>query len=80
MASAVLVCRGSETGYQVKAVMVSGEGRIMEAKFVVLPEDLRIVCEGDPKGISVGDYVKLEIRSGKFYARKMECNGIRWYH
>jgi hypothetical protein len=70
--------RPAETTYTVKVVVVDQGNGLVEAKFMVLPEDLRIVCHGEAKKIFVGDYAKVEIRDGKFAIGKTVCDQMRW--
>jgi hypothetical protein len=63
-----------------QAVVVDGRLQSMEAKFVSMPDDLRVICVGDTKGISVGDFVKVEWKSGQLMAGKMKCAQVKWYH
>ncbi len=78
LVATIAICQGEDTGYRVKAVMV-GNGHL-EAKFVVMPDDLRLVCNGDTKGISTGDYVRVEIKDHVFVIGKTTCEQIKWYH
>jgi hypothetical protein len=76
----IAVCRGEDTGYHVKAVLVRSAEKRMEGQFVEVPKDLRIVCEGDTAGLSEGDYVKVEWRNGVATVKKMECKSMVWIH
>ncbi|GAC1632842.1 MAG: hypothetical protein NVS9B14_06590 [Candidatus Acidiferrum sp.] len=67
-----------DTTYTVKVVVVDQAGGLVEAKFLVLPQDLRIVCHGEAKKIFVGDYAKVEIRDGKFAIGKTVCDQMKW--
>jgi hypothetical protein len=78
--AAIAACRAQDAGYRVKAVLVHSAERRMEAKFVVIPQNLRIICQGDTAGISEGDYVKVDFKNGKLVAGKMVCDSIAWYH
>lgn len=76
---AFAVCRANDSGYYMKATAVDSAQQTMEAKFVITPEELRLVCKGDTRGISVGDYIKVERKLDKFVVGKMECFGMKWY-
>lgn len=76
----IAVCRGQDTSYRVKVAMVSNKRQRMEGKFVIVPDDLRIICRGDTAGISEGDYVKVEFKNGQLMAGKMSCDSMAWYH
>lgn len=76
---AFAVCRANDSGYYMKATLVEPSQQVMEAKFVITPEDLRLVCKGDTRGISVGDYIRVERKLDKFVVGKMECFGMKWY-
>jgi hypothetical protein len=78
--AAIAASRGQDNSFRVKVAMVNSQQKRMEGKFVVMPDDLRIVCAGDPSGMSVGDYVKVEFKNGKPVIRKMVCDQIAWYH
>ena len=70
--------RASDTSYTVKVVSVNrNEGRV-EARFVVLPEDLRLVCVGKVDNVFETDYVTVSHKDGFFYIRGAKCNEILW--
>lgn len=75
---AIALCRAEDTGYRMKVALIAGNH--MEAKFVQMPDDLRIACDGDPKGLSVGDYVKMEWKKDIATVGKMECRTMVWIH
>ena len=72
------ICRAQDTGYRVKVVLASGQR--MEARFVTIPEDLRLICKGDSKGMFAGDYVKVELKDNVFTVGKMSCTEVAWVH
>lgn len=74
------ICRADDTGYHVKAVLVRSAEKRMEATFVEMPKDLRILCEGDTSGISEGDYVKVEWKKDVAMVKKMRCDRMVWVH
>ena len=52
--------------------------RRIEARFVIVPEDLRLVCEGAVRKVFVGDFVKVDFREGKVWVEGLECKQIAW--
>ena len=78
--AAFAICKAQDTGYRVKAVLVRSAEKRMEGKFLQVPDDMRIVCEGDTSGISEGDYVKIEFKGKRIVAGKLTCTSIGWYH
>jgi len=75
--------KGQDTDYTVKVTDVDKAQGYVVARFVVVPQDLRIICKGtDVQKVFAGDYVKLEIRKGEFAVKGTDatCNQIGWYH
>lgn len=68
----------ADTTYTVKVVAVDHGQQRLEAKFVVMPEDLRLVCHGEAKKVFAGDYVKVEFKDGKTMIGGAECNQVLW--
>ncbi len=72
--------RASDTSYTVKVVSVNrNEGRV-EARFVVLPEDLRLVCVGKVDNVFETDYVKVEYKNKEVYIKGAKCVSMLWVH
>lgn len=73
------VCaRGKDTTYTVKVVTVDHEAQLLEARFMVMPEDLRLVCHGDAKKVFVGDYAKVEYKGADFAIAGTICKEVKW--
>lgn len=72
------IVRASNTNYTVKVTDTNEAEHVIVAKFVVVPEDLRIVCHGDWGKEFVGDYVKISYKEGNFYIGKALCKEMRW--
>jgi len=70
--------KATETTYTLKVMALEKAAGRVEAKFVTLPEDLRIVCEGDISGIMDSDYVPVTYHDGEFYIRKAKCTKMKW--
>lgn len=68
----------ADTTYTVKVVRVDHAAQSLEAKFIVMPEDLRIVCHGEAKKVFAGDYVKVEFKGGKTMIAGTDCDQIQW--
>ena len=64
-----------DSGYTLK--VIEREGNRLELKFLTMPDDMRLVCEGDSRA-AVGDYVKIEDRDGTIYAGNARCVGVKW--
>ena len=70
-----------DTGYTVKVVVADRAAGHVEARFVVMPEDLRIVCEGEVRKVFEGDYVQMELdKDGDFSLKgtKTKCRQVKW--
>lgn len=84
LGAALLLCgwkvtaRPAYTTYSVKVMVVDHGKQRVEAKFVVVPEDLRLVCHGEAEKTFVGDYVKVEVKDGKFQIAGAVCTEIAW--
>ncbi len=74
------VCRGHDTGYTVKVVVADRAQGHFEARFMTMPEDLRIVCEGEAPKLFEGDYVKVELddKGFKLAGTKARCAQMKW--
>lgn len=72
------IARADDTTYRVKAVVVDESHKLLEAKFVVLPDDLRLVCHGEVKKIASGDYLKVEYTKDGFWIGNLACTEVRW--
>lgn len=74
----VTVARPSDTTYHVKVMSVDHGKQRLEAKFLVVPEDLRLVCHGEAKKVDVGDYAKVEVKDGRFVIAGAVCTEVAW--
>jgi hypothetical protein len=73
------ICRAEDTTYRVQAVVVDEAHKLVEAKFVIVPEDLRLVCHGIVTKVSAGDYLKVEYKKGSgFWVGNLACTEVRW--
>jgi len=70
--------KGQEADYSVKVTSVDHANEVVEAKFVIVPQDLRIVCYGDPGKVYVDDYIKVIAKNGTFKIGKAVCSQIKW--
>ncbi len=70
--------KASDTTYTLKVAAVSQTNGEVQAKFLVTPEDMRVICHGDTHGISTGDYIKMEVKNGLFTIAGTKCTEIRW--
>lgn len=70
--------RGTDTTYRMKVMLVDHGAKRLEAKFTVVPEDMRLVCHGEAKEIYVGDYAKVEFKEGKFMIAGTVCTEVAW--
>jgi hypothetical protein len=68
----------ADTTYMVKVIRVDHAAQQLEAKFIVMPEDLRLVCHGEAKKVFAGDYVKVEFKGGKTMIADADCDQIMW--
>jgi hypothetical protein len=77
----VATVRSQDTNYSVKVTDVDKVKGYAAARFIIVPQDLRIICKGDVQKIFVDDYVKIEIRNGLFAIKGTDtvCNQIGWY-
>lgn len=76
---AVAVARSQgDRSYRVKLVVVDHGQQVIEGKFVVMPDDLRIVCHGDPGKMFAGDYVEVRFKDHKTFIGKAECSEMKW--
>jgi hypothetical protein len=79
----VATVRSQDTDYTVKITDVDKAQGYLAARFVIVPQDLRIICKGaDIRKVFAGDYVKIEIRNGVFAVKGTDatCAQIGWYH
>lgn len=74
-----LAVKANDTPYTLKVIVVNKVAGHVEAKFIVAPEDLRLICDGDVTGIQDTDYVKVKFKDGDFYIGKAKCGQVRWY-
>jgi hypothetical protein len=77
---AAIAGHAQDTGFRVKVLLVSGTDKRLEAKFATIPDDLRLICHGDPQGMFVGDFVKVEVKDNKFVIGKLQCGEMAWVH
>jgi hypothetical protein len=73
--------RGQDADYTVKVTDVDKAKGYVLARFVIVPQDLRILCKGtDVNKVFAGDYVKIEIRNGKFALKTTDavCDQVAW--
>lgn len=71
--------RSRDTQYRMKVMLVDHAAKRVEAKFIIAPEDLRIVCHGEAKAVFVGDYVKVEVnKDGQFVIAGTTCTEMAW--
>lgn len=68
----------ADTTYTVKVVSVDHGNQRLEAKFIVMPQDLRLVCHGEAKKVFAGDYVKVEFKGGKTTIAGADCDQVLW--
>lgn len=68
----------ADTTYTVKVVSVDRGTQRLEAKFIVMPRDLRLVCHGEAKKVFAGDYVKVEFKGGKTTIAGADCDQVLW--
>lgn len=68
----------ADTTYTVKVVSVDHGAQRLEAKFIVMPQDLRLVCHGEAKKVFAGDYVKVEFKDGKTTIAGADCDQVLW--
>lgn len=69
---------GQDTGYSVKVTDVDKAQGVVVARFVIVPQDLRIVCRGDVSKVFADDYVKVVNHDGVFKIGGATCNEVRW--
>lgn len=65
----------------VKVVAVDRSALAVEARFTVVPDDLRMICHGEARNLFVGDWVKVQFKNGKsltLAGTKLDCDRIRW--
>jgi hypothetical protein len=70
--------KAGDTTYSVKVAYLNKQTGEVEGKFIVLPKDLRIVCQGDVRDMFDGDYVKVTWSNGIFKIGKATCTGFKW--
>lgn len=75
-----LELRASKTNeFYVKVSAVNEAKGQVETRFVVVPDNIRLVCEGDVKNVFVGDYQRVDIKADAPHMGKLTCNKFRWY-
>lgn len=72
----------SDTTYRLKVVVSDHSTGHVEAKFTTMPEDLRIVCEGETNNLPFeNDYVRIDYDDKHGYTvhgTKLQCKGFVW--
>jgi hypothetical protein len=72
--------KASETSYTLKVMAVNRTAGRIEAKFMVVPEDMRLVCYGKVENIYETDYIKVEYKDGHVFIKGAECTSVMWLH
>jgi hypothetical protein len=69
-----------EDGLYTKVVRVDQATGEIEVRIVVQPKETRIAFSGDPRGLSVGDYVTVTIHKNvaRVGAAEMKCTKVIW--
>lgn len=70
--------KATNTGYSMKVAQVNHSIGLIEVKFIVVPDDLRLICHGNTKQYNTGDFVKIETANGDVHFGDIKCNAVRW--
>lgn len=64
-----------------KVTSVKQDTGDVEMRFMMVPDNLRMVCKGDARSLSVGDYVHVYVGepAPRIVKTEVTCEMVKWY-